>query len=155
DLAEIIGTAIALQLLFGIPLIIGICITALDTLLILFLQSKGFRYLEALIFSLMVVIAGCFATELALAQPNIGALLKEYVPDPAIIHTPEMLYIAIGILGATVMPHNLYLHSAIVQTRAYGEGSAARREAIKLATIDSTVALMFALFINSAILIMA
>lgn len=154
DLAEIIGTAIALKLLFGLPLIIGVCLTAFDTLLILFLQSRGFRYLEAFIMALMVIIGGCFAVELILAQPELGPLLKGYIPDPEIINNPAMLYIAIGILGATVMPHNLYLHSSIVQTRAFEQNSAGKREAIKFATIDSTIALTIALFINSAILIM-
>ena len=155
DLAEIIGTAIALQLLFGIPLLPGICLTALDVLLILFLQSRGFRYLEAFILALILVVAGCFAVEMMWAQPAIGAILSGYVPNPEIIKNPAMLYIAIGILGATVMPHNLYLHSAIVKTRNYGEDTQSKREAIKFLTIDSTVALMFALFINSAILILA
>ncbi|MGQ0527510.1 MAG: Nramp family divalent metal transporter [Alphaproteobacteria bacterium] len=154
DLAEIIGTAIALNLLFGMPLVLGVCLTALDTLLILFLQTRGFRYLEAFIFALMIIIGGCFAVEIALAQPELGAVLRGYIPNAEIISNPAMLYIAIGILGATVMPHNLYLHSAIVKTRDYGEDTVSRREAIKFATIDSTVALMFALFINSAILIL-
>lgn len=154
DLAEIIGTAIALQLLFGLNLLTGICLTALDTFLILFLQSKGFRYLEAFIIALMLIIAGCFAFQMAIAQPAIGEILAGYVPDPEILTNPAMLYIAIGILGATVMPHNLYLHSAIVKTRAYDESTPGKRQAIKFATIDSTIALMFALFINSAILIM-
>lgn len=155
DLAEIIGTAIALQLLFGIPLMLGIGLTVLDTLLILFLQSRGFRYLEAFIIALLVIIAGCFAVEMALSQPEIGAVLAGYIPSTEIVTNPAMLYIAIGILGATVMPHNLYLHSAIVKTRSYGEDTNSKREAIKFGTIDSTVALMFALLINSAILIMA
>ncbi len=154
DLAEIIGTAIALNLLFGLPLIVGIGLTALDTFLILFLQSKGFRYLEAFILALMVIIAGCFAVQIAMAQPALGPLLSGYIPSAEIVSNPAMLYIAIGILGATVMPHNLYLHSAIVQTRAFGTEPAQKREAIKFATIDSTVALSLALFINSAILIM-
>ena len=154
DLAEIIGTAIALNLLFGVPLVIGVGLTALDTLLVLFMQSRGFRYLEAFIIALMLVIAGCFAVELILSRPEIGPLLTGYIPNPEIIRNPAMLYIAIGILGATVMPHNLYLHSSIVQTRAFAEHSAGKREAIKFATIDSTVALTFALLINSAILIM-
>lgn len=154
DLAEIIGTAIALQLLFGLPLIVGIGLTALDTLLILYLQSRGFRYLEAFIIALMTVIAGCFAVEIAMAKPEIGPLLTGYIPSPEIVTNPAMLYIAIGILGATVMPHNLYLHSAIVQTRDFGPDSHHKREAIKFATIDSTFALTLALFINSAILIM-
>ncbi|MGB4057165.1 MAG: Nramp family divalent metal transporter [Alphaproteobacteria bacterium] len=155
DLAEIIGTAIALQLLFGFPLLLGICLTALDTLIILFLQAKGFRYLEAFIISLLVVIGACFATEIALTQPDIGAVLKGYIPTPEILFNPSMLYIAIGILGATVMPHNLYLHSAIVKTRSYGLDDPSKREAIKFATLDSTIALMLALLVNSAILIMA
>lgn len=155
DLAEIIGTAIALQLLFGFPLLLGICLTALDTLIILFLQAKGFRYLEAFIISLLVVIGACFATEIALTQPDIGAVLKGYIPTPEILLNPSMLYIAIGILGATVMPHNLYLHSAIVKTRSYGLDDPSKREAIKFATLDSTIALMLALLVNSAILIMA
>lgn len=154
DMAEIIGTAIALNLLFGIPLTWGVCLTVLDTLLILMLQAKGFRYLEAFIIALMLIIGGCFVFELALAQPEIGPLLRGFVPSPEIITNPDMLYIAIGILGATVMPHNLYLHSSIVQTRNFGDSTAEKREAITLATIDSTVALSFALFINAAILIM-
>lgn len=155
DLAEIIGTAIALNLLFGIPLMLGICLTALDTFVILYLQSRGFRYLEAFIVALLVIIGGCFIVQIALAQPELGAVLSGYIPSPEIVTNPAMLYIAIGILGATVMPHNLYLHSAIVKTRAYGEDSNSKREAIKFGTIDSTVALMMALFINSAILIVA
>ncbi len=154
DLAEIIGTAIALNLLFGIPLLFGICLTVLDTLIILMLQSRGFRYLEAFIIALMIIIAGCFIVQLAMAQPVIGDVLRGYIPSAEIVKNPAMLYIAIGILGATVMPHNLYLHSSIVQTRAYGETMPEKREAVKFATIDSTVALMIALFINSAILIM-
>lgn len=154
DLAEIIGTAIALQLLFGFPLIVGIGITAFGTLIILLLQSRGFRYLEAFILTLMVTIAGCFVVEIALAQPNITDLLQGYIPTVEIVTNPAMLYIAIGILGATVMPHNLYLHSSIVQTRNFGHTPEKKREAIKFATIDSTVALTFALFVNSAILIM-
>jgi manganese transport protein len=154
DLAEIIGTAIALQLLFGIPMMVGICLTALDTLLILFLQSKGFRYLEAFIIGLMAVVAGCFVAEMILARPDLMPVLQGFVPSVDIIRNPAMLYIAIGILGATVMPHNLYLHSSIVQTRAFEKDTKGKREAIKFATIDSTVALSLALFINSAILIM-
>ncbi len=154
DLAEIIGTAIALNLLFGLPLIWGVCLTALDTFVILFLQNRGFRYLEAFIITLMVIIAACFAVELALASPAIGPLLAGYIPSAEVVKNPAMLYIAIGILGATVMPHNLYLHSSIVQTRAFGDTVGAKKEAIKFATIDSTIALTFALFINSAILIL-
>jgi manganese transport protein len=155
DLAEVIGTAIALQLLFGLPLVWGVCITAFDVLLILFLQQRGFRLLEAFIIALLVVIAGCFAYQLALSQPEIGAVLGGFVPQPEIVTNPAMLYIAIGILGATVMPHNLYLHSSIVQTRAFDRTPRGRREAVKFATIDSTVALMLALFVNAAILILA
>lgn len=154
DLAEIIGTAIALQLLFGMPLLLGICLTVLDTMVILFLQSRGFRYLEAFVLALMLVIAGCFITQIIMVQPEWLPLLAGYIPSTQVITNPAMLYIAIGILGATVMPHNLYLHSSIVQTRRYGTTSAEKREAIRFATIDSTVALSLALLINSAILIM-
>jgi manganese transport protein len=154
DLAEIIGTAIALNLLFGLPLIFGITLTVLDTIIILALQSRGFRYLEAFIIALMTIIAGCFIAQIMMAQPDFGAVLQGYVPKAEIVMNPAMLYIAIGILGATVMPHNLYLHSSIVQTRDFGESTAHKREAIQFATIDSTVALSLALFINSAILIM-
>jgi manganese transport protein len=155
DLAEVIGTAIALQLLFGIPLVLGATLTALDVLLILLLQQRGFRWLEALVMSLMALIAVCFVIELALAQPDIAAVAQGFIPSPSIITDPGMLYIAIGILGATVMPHNLYLHSSIVQTRAWEPTREGKREALRFATIDSTVALSFALFINAAILILA
>jgi manganese transport protein len=155
DLAEVIGTAIALQLLFGIPLVLGATLTALDVLLILLLQQRGFRWLEALVMSLMALIAVCFVIELALAQPDIASVAQGFIPDPSIITDPGMLYIAIGILGATVMPHNLYLHSSIVQTRAWEPTREGKREALRFATIDSTVALSFALFINAAILILA
>lgn len=154
DLAEIIGTAIALKLLFGIPLLFGVCLTVLDTFIILFLQSRGFRYLEAFIVALMILVTGCFAAELLWARPDLQAVLAGYVPNPEIVKNPAMLYIAMGILGATVMPHNLYLHSAIVKSRAYGDDDPLLREAIKFSTIDSTIALMLALFINSAILIL-
>jgi len=155
DLAEVIGTAIALQLLFGIPLVWGVCITALDVLLILLLQQHGFRKLEAFIVALLIIIAGCFAVELALSQPSLAAIAGGLVPDPEIVTNPAMLYIAIGILGATVMPHNLYLHSAIVQTRAFDQTDAGKREAVRFATLDSTIALSLALFINASILILA
>jgi manganese transport protein len=155
DLAEVIGSAIALNLLFGIPLIWGVCLTALDVLLILLLQNKGFRYLEAFVISLVITIGLCFAVELVLARPEIGAVIGGLVPSTQIVTNPTMLYIAIAILGATVMPHNLYLHSAIVQTRKVGPEPAAKREAIKYATIDSTLALLFAFFINGAILVLA
>jgi manganese transport protein len=155
DLAEVIGSAIALNLLFGIPLLVGVCITALDVLVVLFLQNKGFRYIEALVLTLIAVIGGCFAWELVASRPDIVGIAKGFMPSPRIVTDPGMLYIAIGILGATVMPHNLYLHSSIVQTRRYELSSIGKREAIKFATIDSTLALMFALFINAAILIVA
>jgi manganese transport protein len=155
DLAEVLGAAIALNLLLGLPLIWGVCLTALDVLVVLFLQNKGFRYVEALVISLIVLIAGSFAVEMWLSKPALGALAVGFIPRPEILSNGEMLYIAIGILGATVMPHNLYLHSSIVQTRKYLDTSDGKREAMKFATIDSSVALMSALFINAAILIMA
>jgi manganese transport protein len=155
DLAEVIGSAIALNLLFGLPLLAGVCITSLDVLFVLFLQNKGFRYIEALVITLIFIIGGCFAWEIVASRPDMLGIAKGFVPTPQIVADPGMLYIAIGILGATVMPHNLYLHSSIVQTRRYELNSAGKREAIKFATIDSTVALMFALFINAAILIVA
>jgi manganese transport protein len=155
DLAEIIGSAIALNLLFGMPLLVGVCITALDVLIVLFLQNKGFRYIEALVIALIFVIGGCFAWELVVSRPDPLGIAKGFIPSAKIITDPGMLYIAIGILGATVMPHNLYLHSSIVQTRRYELNAAGKREAIKFATIDSTLALMFALFINAAILIVS
>ena len=155
DLAEVVGSAIALQLLFGIPLVWGCVITAADVLAVLYLQGKGFRYIEALVITLIATIGGCFAAELFWAKPGLAGLLLGFVPDPHIVTNPEMLYVSIGIIGATVMPHNLYLHSSIVQTRKYEQSAAGKREAIKFATIDSTVALMFALFINGAILVLA
>jgi manganese transport protein len=155
DLAEVLGAAIALNLLIGLPLIWGVCLTALDVLIILFLQSRGFRYVEALVVALIALIASSFAVELWLAKPDVGDLALGFVPTSGILANPEMLYIAIGILGATVMPHNLYLHSSIVQTRQYLDTFESKREAIRFATIDSTFALMFALFINASILIMA
>lgn len=155
DLAEVIGAAIALNLLFGIPLIYGVLLTAFDVMLLLLLQNRGFRWLESVIIALVATIGVCFAAEIVFSQPEIGGILRGFVPSAQIITNPEMLYIAIGILGATVMPHNLYLHSSIVQTRDYQKNAAGKREAIKFATIDSTVALMFALFINAAILIVA
>ncbi|AYG67804.1 MULTISPECIES: Nramp family divalent metal transporter [unclassified Rhizobium] len=155
DLAEVIGTAIALQLLFGIPLIGGALITALDAFLLLLLMSKGFRYLEAFVIALLIVIATCFAIQIAAASPPVAAILHGFIPSTEIVTNHEMLYIAMGIIGATVMPHNLYLHSSIVQTRAYKRTEDGRRDAIKWATVDSTVALMLALFVNAAILIVA
>jgi manganese transport protein len=155
DLAELIGTAIALRLLLGIPLLAGVVLTALDALLILWLQRLGVRWLEALVAGLIALIAGCFAVELALSRPTLGALLLGYLPTPAIVAEPMQLYLAIGILGATVMPHNLYLHTAIVQSRAYAADLVGKREAIRFATIDSTLALSLALVVNSAILVVA
>jgi manganese transport protein len=155
DLAEVIGTAIGLNLLFGIPLEIGVLITALDVFLILALQRAGFRWIEALIMALLALIAVCFAVQIALARPDIAAVVRGFAPTTDIVANPDMLYLALGILGATVMPHNLYLHSAIVQTRRVGPGLEERREAIKLASLDSTIALMFALTINASILILA
>ena len=155
DLAEVIGAAIALNLLFGIPLIWGVVLTALDVLLILLLQNKGFRWLEAFVIALIASVGICFAVELAMAQPAIAKVARGLVPTTEIVTNPMMLYIAIGILGATVMPHNLYLHSSIVQTRRVAPDAASKREAIRFATLDSTVALLFAFFINAAILILA
>ncbi|NOT08374.1 MAG: Nramp family divalent metal transporter [Gemmatimonadales bacterium] len=155
DLAEVIGSAIALNLLFGIPLIWGVCLTAADVLLILLLQHKGFRYLEAFIIALVATIGVCFAIELILAKPALAEIGMGLIPRGEILTNPMMLYIAIGILGATVMPHNLYLHSSIVQTRHVLPDDASKREAIRFATLDSTVALLFAFFINAAILILA
>lgn len=155
DLAELLGSAIALQLLFGLPLIWGVCITAFDVLALLFLQGKGFRYIEALVVMLVATVGICFAAEILFSRPDVGGILQGYLPNREIVRNSEMLYLAIGILGATVMPHNLYLHSSIVQTRAWEPTPEKRWEAIKFGTIDSTVALSFALFINSAILIVA
>jgi manganese transport protein len=155
DLAEVIGTAIALKLLFGIPLIGGALLAALDAFLLLILMNKGFRFLEAFVIALLVVIAACFTVQIVAAAPPVAALLRGFVPSKEIFTNPEMLYIAIGIIGATVMPHNLYLHSSIVQTRAFDRTNEGRRDAIKWATTDSTIALMLALFINAAILVVA
>jgi manganese transport protein len=155
DLAEVIGTAIALKLLFGIPLIGGALITALDAFLLLLLMNKGFRFIEAFIVALLIVIAICFLIQIVLAAPPVAEMFGGFIPSREIVTNPAMLYIAIGILGATVMPHNLYLHSSIVQTRSYERTEAGRRHAIRWATTDSTIALMLALFVNSAILIVA
>jgi manganese transport protein len=155
DLAELVGSAIALQLLFNIPLAVGVCITALDVFVVLFLQNKGFRYIEALVIAIIGVVGACFVAELIFAQPDLGGILGGYIPQVEVVRNPAALYIAIGILGATVMPHNLYLHSSIVQTRAWQDTPEKKREAIKFGTIDSTIALSLALFINSAILILA
>jgi manganese transport protein len=155
DLAEVIGTAIGLNLLFGIPLELGVLITALDVFLILWLQTKGFRKIEAFIVAMTALIFVSFAIQIALADPVWSEVIRGFAPTTDIVTNPNMLYLALGIIGATVMPHNLYLHSGIVQTRAYGNSMEEKREAIKYATVDSTLALMFALTINAAILILA
>ncbi|MBA4223141.1 MAG: divalent metal cation transporter [Methylobacterium sp.] len=155
DLAEVIGTAIALNLLFGMPLELGVVVTALDVFVILWLQNKGFRWIEAFIITLLGVIAICFGVQIALADPNWGQVVRGFAPTTQIVTNPQMLYLALGIIGATVMPHNLYLHSGIVQTRAFGESLPEKRDALKWATVDSTVALMFALLVNASILILA
>src|SRR6266513_1142788 len=155
DLAEVIGSAIALNLLFKIPLVLGVCITAMDVLAVLYLQNKGFRYIEALVVVLILTIGSRLLFEVIFSKPELQAVLGGFAPHAEVIRNRDMLYIAIGILGATVMPHNLYLHSSVVQTRNYEQSSAGKGEAIKFATIDSSVALMFALFINAAILIVA
>ena len=155
DVAEVIGTAIGLNLLFGIPLELGVVITAMDVFLILWLQKRGFRKLEGFVIALLALIAVCFAIQVALASPDWGGVLRGFAPTADVLRNPEMLYLALGILGATVMPHNLYLHSAIVQTRDWGERPQDKAEALRFATIDSTLALMFALLINAAILILA
>ncbi|HVW93049.1 MAG TPA: Nramp family divalent metal transporter [Devosia sp.] len=156
DLAEVIGTAIALQLLFHIPLLIGSLLAGLDAILLLFLMARGFRYLEAFVVALLTVIFACFLVQIVAAQPPAGELLHAlFVPSPEIVSNPGMLYVAIGIIGATVMPHNLYLHSSIVQTRAYEKTERGKRDAIRWAVTDSTIALMLALFVNAAILIVS
>ena len=155
DLAEVLGTAIALKLLFGMPLAVGVLLTGLDVFLILALQNFGFRKLEAFVVALLVVVGGCFAVELALSNPEWGRVVAGFVPTSRIVTDPAMLYLAIGIVGATVMPHNLYLHSSIVQTRRFERTAEGKREAVRLATIDSSLALTLALFVNAAILILA
>jgi len=155
DLAEVVGSAIGLQLLFGIPLVWGCIITALDVLAVLYLQTKGFRYIEALVITLIATIGSCFAAELIFSKPALTGVMLGFIPGPHIVMDQGMLYVSIGIIGATVMPHNLYLHSSIVQTRKFEQTPVGRREAIKFATIDSSAALMFALFINGAILVLA
>jgi manganese transport protein len=156
DLAEVIGSALALQLLFGIPLIWGVCLTALDVLLVLYLQNRGFRYIEALVIALIVVIGVCFTVEILFCRPELAGIARGFLlPSATIVTDPQALYIAIGILGATVMPHNLYLHSSIVQTRAYARTPAGKREAIRYSQIDSVVALTLALCVNGAILVVS
>jgi manganese transport protein len=155
DIAEVVGTAIGLNLLFGIPLELGVLITAADVFLVLALQRLGFRWIEAFIIGLLVIIFVCFGIQIALANPDWGQVIRGFAPTTQIVTNPDMLYLALGIIGATVMPHNLYLHSGIVQTRAIGETEPEKREALKLATIDSTVALSLALLVNASILILA
>lgn len=155
DLAEVIGTAIALELLFNIPLPVGVVITGIDVLLLLFLQKKGVRYLEALVIILIATVVVCFALEMLFSQPAIAPLLQGFIPTTELFTNQEMLLIAVGILGATVMPHNLYLHSSIVQTRAHALTHKGKKEAIKFATLDSTIALSLAFFVNASILILA
>lgn len=155
DLAEVIGSAIALNLLFGIPLTWGIVITGIDVFIILLLQSRGFRWIEAFVAGLIFVIFACFGYEIIASKPDLFPMLKGLLPTAQIVYNPSMLYIAIGILGATVMPHNLYLHSSIVQTRNYKRDTAGKKMAIKFATIDSSVSLFLAFFVNAAILIVA
>jgi manganese transport protein len=156
DLAEVIGSAIALNLLFHIRLDVGVVITVADVLLILLLENRGFRYIEAIVLSLSATIGICFGLEILFSRPEWGSVFHYlFVPRAEILTDPGMLYIAIGILGATVMPHNLYLHSAVVQTRAFERTPEGRREAIKFCNIDSAVALTFALFVNAAILVVA
>ena len=155
DLAEVVGSAIALQLLFGIPLFWGCLITVADVIAVLLLQNKGFRYIEAVVVILIATIGTCFIAELLFSRPGLAGIALGFIPNAEIVKDHNMLYVSIGILGATVMPHNLYLHSSIVQTRKYEQTAGGKSEAIKFATIDSTVALMFALFINAAILVLA
>jgi manganese transport protein len=155
DLAEVIGTAIALKLLFGIPLLAGAIITAIDVVLVLWLMNRGFRALEAFVIALLLVIFACFAIQIAFAAPPLQAVLGGFIPRAEVVTNPHALYLAIGIIGATVMPHNLYLHSSIVQTRAYPRTDPGRRSALRWAVTDSTIALMLALFINASILILA
>jgi len=155
DLAEVIGTAIALKLLFGLPLVAGALLTVLDVMLLLWLMARGFRFLEAFVVALLGITALCFGVQIAMAAPPVAAVLAGFVPQVEVVTNPAMLYIAIGIVGATVMPHNLYLHSSLVQTRAFERNDTGRRQAIRWATLDSTVALTLALFVNAAILILA
>jgi len=155
DLAEVLGSAIAFNLLFHIPLLLGVIITVLDVLLLLLLQQRGFRYIEAVVIMLIATISGCFALELFFSRPELAPILKGFLPHPSIVTDPGQLFVAVGILGATVMPHNLYLHSSIVQTRRYPLDRIGRSEAIRFATIDSHIALALAMAINAAILILA
>ena len=155
DLAELLGSALALNLLFGIPMAIGVCLTTLDVLVLLLLQNKGFRYTEAIVVTLVATIAVCFGLQVLMSSPDWLGVAGGLIPTPQVLTNPDMLYIATGILGATVMPHNLYLHSSIVQTRAWNSGEEDKRQAIKYGTIDSTVALSMAFFVNAAIMVVA
>ncbi|MBF0619979.1 MAG: Nramp family divalent metal transporter [Candidatus Omnitrophica bacterium] len=155
DLAEVIGSAVALNLLFGLPLVVGILITGLDAFVILALQNRGFRYLEALVGGLMFIIAGVFVYEILAAKPEWAGVAAGFVPQPQVLFNPSMLYVAVGIVGATVMPHNLYLHSSIVQTRAFKRDDEGKAMAIRFASMDTAVALTIALFINVAILVLS
>jgi manganese transport protein len=155
NLAEVIGMAIGLNLLFGLPLVVGVAVTLLDVMLLLALQRRGLRRLEAAIIALLATIGVCFALQIAWLAPPLAAVLAGFVPRPAIVTDPAMLYLAVGIVGATVMPHNLYLHSSLVQTRRHAHSLAGRREAIRFATIDSTFALGLALLVNAAIMVLA
>jgi manganese transport protein len=155
DLAEVLGSAIALKLLFNIPLMLGVCVTALDVLVLLYFQKFNFRYTEIIVVTLMSIIAACFWFEIIISRPDVHAIMMGFIPDSTIIFDTEMLYIAIGIIGATVMPHNLYLHSSIVQTRDYANTTEGKKEAIKYTTIDTSIALSLAFFVNAAILIVA
>jgi len=155
DLAEVIGSAIALKLLVGLPLVIGVFLTALDVLAVLLLQRRGARYLESVVGGLILVILIAFGYEMVVAQPSVAGIVAGFLPRPQLVTDPATLYLAIGILGATVMPHNLYLHSSIVQSREYGSGERARRAALRYATLDSTVALAGAFVINAAILVLS
>ena len=154
DLAEVLGSAVALKLLFGLPLLAGVLITALDVLIVLALQGRGFRLIETFVITLIASIAACFAYEIFFAQPLWRQAALGFIPHMEILRNREMLYIAIGILGATVMPHNLYLHSSIVQTRAFGSSTKDRKQALRYAVFDSTFALGLALFVNAAILVL-
>jgi manganese transport protein len=155
DLAEIIGSAIALKLLFNLPLLFGVCITAVDILILMYFQKLSFRAIEGIVIAFMAVITGCFWLEIWFSKPDIGEIFAGLIPSMDILKNHEMLYISIGILGATVMPHNLYLHSSIVQTRKYADDEKSKRSALKFVCIDSTVALSIAFFVNAAILILA
>jgi manganese transport protein len=155
NLAEVIGSAIALKLLFGLPMTIGVVVTALDVFLILALQSRGFRYVEALVITLIGLIGACFVFEMVWSRPDAAAILGAFRPDAGILTEPAALYLALGIFGATVMPHNLYLHSSLAQTRRFARTDAGKREAIRFGAIDSAFALTLALLVNAAILILA